>query len=54
MILKMRIGCKAGDIFKLRVSNANNGRSFYLRSRMSHSYKIGPGLDLLRSQAFIT
>lgn len=54
MILKLTLGGKAGDIFKLKISNVNNGNSFYIRSKMSHSYKIGPGLDLLRPQAFIT
>jgi hypothetical protein len=54
MILKMTLGGKAGDIFKLRISNTHTAKSFYVRSRMTHSYKIGPGLDLLRPQAFIT
>ena len=54
MMLKLTLGGKAGDIFKLKISNVNNGNSFYIRSKMSHSYKIGPGLDLLRPQAFIT
>lgn len=54
MVLKMTLGGKAGDIFKLKITNIYNGKSFYTRSRMTHSYKIGPGLDLLRPQAFIS
>lgn len=54
MILKMSMGAKAGDIFKLRIHNKNSANTFYIRSRMTHSYKIGPGLDLLRPQAFIS
>jgi hypothetical protein len=48
------MGSRVGDLYKMRVTS--NSTPFYLnvRSKIVHSYKVGPGMDLLRPQAFIT
>lgn len=52
-LLKIQMGAKVGDLYKMTLKS--NSTSFMnIRSRMVHSYKIGPGMDLLRPQAFIT
>ena len=41
-------------IDEVLITYFQNGKSFYIRSRMTHSFKIAPGMDLLRPQAFIS
>ena len=53
-LLKIQMGAKVGDLYKMRVSSKRIPYSFNIRSRIVHSYKVGPGMDLVRPQAFIT
>lgn len=53
-LLKLQMGAKVGDLYKMRITS--NFTPYYLniRSRVVHTYKVGPGMDLFRPQAFIT
>lgn len=53
-LLKIQMGAKVGDLYKMRLSSNNLIYDLNVRSRIVHSYKVGPGMDLLRPQAFIT
>lgn len=48
------MGAKVGDLYKMRVTSNSTHYYLNIRSRIVHAYKIGPGMDLLRPQAFIT
>ncbi len=48
------MGSKVGDLYKMRVSSSNNMHTYNIRSKIVHSYKIAPGMDLIRPQAFMT
>jgi len=50
----LQLGAKVGDLYKLKLSSESSSSIYNIRSRIVHSYKIGPGMDLLRPQAFIT
>lgn len=52
--LRKKLGISAGDSYKLIVSNSITQKSYYIRCRIVHSFKIGPGLDLFSSIAFIS
>jgi len=53
-LLRTILGVNAGDIYKITVSNNNKRLKFNLRSRIKHSLKIGPGLDLFRRNAYLS
>lgn len=53
-LLRKKLGVLAGDYYKLRVSNKNNQKTYYLRCRIVHSFKVGPGVDLYSTLAFIS
>jgi len=38
----------------MRIASKKTAYYLNIRSRIVHSYKVGPGMDLLRPQAFIT
>ncbi len=48
------MGSQVGDLYKLRITSNSTRYYMNIRSRIVHSYKVGPGMDLLRPQAFIT
>ncbi len=52
--LRKQLGVNAGDEYKLLVFNKKNLKKFYLRSKITHSLKAGPGLDILRPEAYVS
>ena len=53
-LLKLQLGAKVGDLYKMRLKSDKATHHYNVRSRIVHSYKIGPGMDLIRPQAFIS
>jgi len=53
-LLRKKLGVMAGDYYKLRVSSVKTGKKYFLRCRIVHSFKVGPGIDLYSSLAFIS
>lgn len=41
-------------MYKMKVKNTDTDTSFYIRSRITHSFKAGPGFDILPDFAFIS
>jgi ABC-type lipoprotein release transport system permease subunit len=52
--LRRELGVKVGDFYKMKVSNQANKKTFVLRAQIVHSFKAGPGFDLLGRKAFIS
>lgn len=53
-LLKLQMGSNVGDLYKMRITSKSTPYYLNIRSRIVHSYKVGPGMDLIRPQAFIT
>lgn len=53
-LLKLQMGSNVGDLYKMRITSKSIPYYLNIRSKVVHSYKVGPGMDLLRPQAFIT
>ena len=52
--LRSSLGINVGAMYKMKVKNSDNNISYYIRSRIVHSFKAGPGFDILPELAFIT
>jgi ABC-type lipoprotein release transport system permease subunit len=52
--LRKKLGAQPGDFFRLMVNNTLTGQSYFFRSRVTHSMKVAPGVDLYRSFAYMT
>ncbi len=53
--LRKKLGVNVGDFYKLQLFNSQNlSISYYLRAQITHSFKAGPGFDLLGEKAFIS
>lgn len=52
--LRKKLGVVPGDFYKLNIRNIQTGKSYLLRCRINHSFKIGPGIDLFSSIAFFS
>lgn len=53
--LRKKLGVNVGDYYKLRLANNKNPNITYeLRARIVHSFKAGPGFDLLGEKAFMS
>lgn len=46
--LRKKLGVNVGDLYKLQLSTMDNPNStYYLRAQITHSFKAGPGFDIL-------
>ncbi len=52
--LRKKLGVNAGDYYKMIVQNTGKNRSYFLRARITHSFKAGPGFDMLGEKAFMS
>jgi hypothetical protein len=52
--LRKSLGINAGGYYKLLIFNKKNLKKYYLRSKITHSLKAGPGLDIMRPEAYIS
>ena len=52
--LRKQLGVNVGDIYKMKVYNYDKDIKYFMRCRIAHSFKAGPGFDILRKQAFIS
>lgn len=52
--LRKDLGVRVGDYYKMRVDNRYMNASYFLRAKITHSFKAGPGFDILGNKAFIS
>jgi ABC-type lipoprotein release transport system permease subunit len=52
--LRKTLGVKIGDYYKMILTNQYKNLTYLVRSRITHSFKAGPGFDILWTKAFIS
>lgn len=52
--MRDELGMHVGNYYKMKVTNIDTYQSYYTRSRIVHSFKAGPGFDILPNFAFIS
>lgn len=48
------LGVHVGSLYKMKITNHDNNKTFYIRSRIVHSLKAAPGFELLKYYCFIS
>lgn len=52
--LRKDLGVRIGDNYKMIVENRLLNKSYFLRAKITHSFKAGPAFDMLGNKAFIS
>ena len=45
--LRDDLGVNVGELYKMRVRNHDKDLEYFIRARIVHSFKAGPGFDIL-------
>lgn len=52
--LRNQLGVEVGSYYKMVMSNKVENIEYVTRARITHSFKAGPGFDILGRKAFIS
>ena len=52
--LRDDLGVNVGELYKMRVRNHDKDLEYFIRARIVHSFKAGPGFDILPEYGFIS
>jgi hypothetical protein len=52
--LRQQLGVNIGDYYKMKLENNYQNKSYLIRAQLVHSFKAGPGFDIIGRKAFIS